>query len=95
MQIPKDAVLLRIFLGEDDKAGHLPLFPRSCSTFEAGRLNMVSAESLVTSHDSSVLDVGFWPVSDVASDAKDVGCLMKSGLSRCSSRTAANDPSRA
>jgi uncharacterized protein len=26
MQIPKDAVLLRIFLGEDDKAGHLPLY---------------------------------------------------------------------
>ena len=26
MQIPKDAVLLRIFIGEDDKAGHLPLY---------------------------------------------------------------------
>lgn len=26
MQIPKDAVLLRIFLGEDDKGGHLPLY---------------------------------------------------------------------
>ena len=26
MQIPKDAVLLRIFLGEDDKSGHLPLY---------------------------------------------------------------------
>jgi PII-like signaling protein len=26
MQVPKDAVLLRIFLGEDDKAGRLPLY---------------------------------------------------------------------
>ena len=26
MQVPMDAVLLRIFLGEDDKAGHLPLY---------------------------------------------------------------------
>jgi uncharacterized protein len=26
MQIPKDAVLLRIFFGEDEKAGHLPLY---------------------------------------------------------------------
>lgn len=26
MQIPKDAVLLRIFIGEDDKAGHQPLY---------------------------------------------------------------------
>lgn len=26
MQIPKDAVLLRIFLGEDDKAGRQPLY---------------------------------------------------------------------
>jgi uncharacterized protein len=26
MQIPKDAVLLRIFLGEDEKSGHLPLY---------------------------------------------------------------------
>ena len=26
MQVPKDAVLLRIFIGEDDKAGHLPLY---------------------------------------------------------------------
>jgi hypothetical protein len=25
MQIPRDAVLLRIFFGEDDKVGHLPL----------------------------------------------------------------------
>ena len=25
MQVPRDAVLLRIFLGEDDKAGHVPL----------------------------------------------------------------------
>jgi uncharacterized protein len=25
MQVPKDAVLLRIFIGEDDKAEHLPL----------------------------------------------------------------------
>jgi len=25
MQIPRDAVLLRIFIGEDDKSGHLPL----------------------------------------------------------------------
>lgn len=26
MQIPRDAVLLRIFIGEDDKAGHKPLY---------------------------------------------------------------------
>ena len=26
MQIPRDAVLLRIFLGEDDKHGNLPLY---------------------------------------------------------------------
>ncbi len=26
MQIPKDAVLLRIFIGEDDKFGRLPLY---------------------------------------------------------------------
>jgi PII-like signaling protein len=26
MQIPRDAVLLRIFIGEDDKAGRLPLY---------------------------------------------------------------------
>jgi uncharacterized protein len=26
MQIPRDAVLLRIFFGEDDKAGRLPLY---------------------------------------------------------------------
>jgi PII-like signaling protein len=26
MQVPRDAVLLRIFIGEDEKAGHLPLY---------------------------------------------------------------------
>lgn len=26
MQIPRDAVLLRIFIGEDDKSGHQPLY---------------------------------------------------------------------
>jgi PII-like signaling protein len=26
MQIPRDAVLLRIFIGEDDKHGHVPLY---------------------------------------------------------------------
>jgi PII-like signaling protein len=26
MQIPRDAVLLRIFVGEDDKAGRLPIY---------------------------------------------------------------------
>lgn len=26
MQLPRDAVLLRIFFGEDDKSGHLPLY---------------------------------------------------------------------
>jgi PII-like signaling protein len=26
MQIPKDAVLLRVFLGEDDRCGHIPLY---------------------------------------------------------------------
>jgi PII-like signaling protein len=26
MQLPRDAVLLRIFIGENDKSGHLPLY---------------------------------------------------------------------
>lgn len=26
MQIPRDAMLLRIFIGEDDKQGHVPLY---------------------------------------------------------------------
>jgi PII-like signaling protein len=26
MQVPRDAVLLRIYFGEDEKAGHLPLY---------------------------------------------------------------------
>jgi uncharacterized protein len=26
MQVPQDAVLLRIFIGENDRAGHLPLY---------------------------------------------------------------------
>jgi hypothetical protein len=26
MQIPRDAMLLRIFIGEDDKLGHVPLY---------------------------------------------------------------------
>jgi PII-like signaling protein len=26
MQVPRDAVLLRIFFGEDQKSGHLPLY---------------------------------------------------------------------
>jgi PII-like signaling protein len=26
MQLPRDAVLLRVFFGEDEKAGHLPLY---------------------------------------------------------------------
>lgn len=26
MQLPRDAVLLRVFFGEDDKSGHLPLY---------------------------------------------------------------------
>lgn len=26
MQVPRDAILLRIFFGEDEKAGHLPLY---------------------------------------------------------------------
>jgi len=26
MQVPRDAVLLRIFFGEDEKSGHLPLY---------------------------------------------------------------------
>jgi hypothetical protein len=26
MQVPRDAVLLRIFIGEDDKLGHQPLY---------------------------------------------------------------------
>jgi hypothetical protein len=26
MKVPRDAVLLRIFIGEDEKSGHLPLY---------------------------------------------------------------------
>lgn len=26
MQVPTDAVLLRIFIGEDDRSGHMPLY---------------------------------------------------------------------
>jgi uncharacterized protein len=26
MRLPRDAMLLRIFIGEDDKCGHLPLY---------------------------------------------------------------------
>lgn len=26
MQLPRDAVLLRVFFGEDDKSGHVPLY---------------------------------------------------------------------
>lgn len=26
MQLPRDAVLLRVFFGEDDKSGHMPLY---------------------------------------------------------------------
>src|SRR6478736_3221145 len=26
MQVPQDAVLLRVFIGENDRAGHLPLY---------------------------------------------------------------------
>lgn len=26
MQIPRDATILRIYIGEDDKAGHVPLY---------------------------------------------------------------------
>jgi hypothetical protein len=31
MQIPHDALLLRIFIGENDRHGHSPLMKQSCS----------------------------------------------------------------
>ena len=39
MQLPRDAVLLRIFFGEDDKVGRLPLY-------EARRLLIVPDEGI-------------------------------------------------
>ena len=40
MELPRDAVLLRIFFGEDDKAGHLPLYEaivlKACEMHLAG-----------------------------------------------------------
>jgi PII-like signaling protein len=44
MQIPRDAVLLRIFIGEDDKLGNLPLF--EAIVLKARELNLAGATVL-------------------------------------------------
>jgi PII-like signaling protein len=44
MQIPRDAVLLRIFIGEDDKAGRQPLY--EAIVLKARELHMAGATLL-------------------------------------------------
>ena len=44
MQIPKDAVLLRIFIGEDDKAGRVPLY--EAITLKAREMHVAGATVL-------------------------------------------------
>src|SRR6201991_2172914 len=44
MQIPRDAVLLRVFIGEDDKLGHLPLY--EAIVLKARELNLAGATVL-------------------------------------------------
>jgi len=44
MQVPRDAVLLRIFLGEDDKSGHLP--PYEAIVLKAREMHLVGATVL-------------------------------------------------
>ncbi|MEI6556771.1 MAG: DUF190 domain-containing protein [Rhodospirillaceae bacterium] len=44
MQLPKDAVLLRIFLGEQDKCGHRPLY--EAIVFKARELHLAGATVL-------------------------------------------------
>ena len=44
MQIPRDAVLLRVFFGEDDKHGHLPLY--EAVVLKAREMNLAGATVL-------------------------------------------------
>jgi uncharacterized protein len=44
MQIPRDAVLLRVFFGEDDKHGHLPLY--EAIVLKAREMNLAGATVL-------------------------------------------------
>jgi hypothetical protein len=44
MQIPRNAVLLRIFIGEDDKHGHLPLY--EAIVLKVRELNLAGATVL-------------------------------------------------
>jgi PII-like signaling protein len=44
MQIPRDAVLLRIFFGEDDKSGHQPL--HEAIVFKAREMHLAGATVL-------------------------------------------------
>jgi PII-like signaling protein len=44
MQIPRDAVLLRAFFGEDDKHGHLPLY--EAIVLKAREMNLAGATVL-------------------------------------------------
>jgi uncharacterized protein len=44
MQLPRDAVLLRIFIGEDDKHGNVPLY--EAIVFKARELHLAGATVL-------------------------------------------------
>src|SRR5581483_6974530 len=44
MQVPRDAVLLRIFFGEDEKAGHVPLY--EAIVLKAREMHMAGATVL-------------------------------------------------
>jgi uncharacterized protein len=44
MQIPRDAVLLRVFFGEDDKHGHMPLY--EAIVLKAREMNLAGATVL-------------------------------------------------
>jgi PII-like signaling protein len=44
MQVPRDAVLLRAFFGEDDKHGHLPLY--EAVVLKAREMNLAGATVL-------------------------------------------------
>jgi uncharacterized protein len=44
MQVPRDAVLLRIFFGEDEKCGHLPLY--EAIVLQARELHLAGATVL-------------------------------------------------
>ena len=52
MQIPRDAVLLRIFFGEDDKFGHLPLY--EAIVLKAREMHLGGATVLRGTSDSAI-----------------------------------------